>query len=108
MEFLKDYLALIMASLAGVAAYFNIKSDARDHEGRIAKLEEKQTMVRENAREIALLKEQNAAAAIHREGVNSLLERLDRRAENQDCKLDSIQQTMAGMAATLQHVRDRD
>lgn len=106
MDFFKEYLNLLIAVGAGIAAYFNLKSDSRSQKEGLTALKEARVSdletLRTNSQDIRELQMQHVATAEHRQTINLLLEKQDEKMERMDSKMDEMLKAITAVSTKLQ------
>lgn len=106
MEFIKAYLPVALAVLAGFAAFFNLKADVRSNKESMTTLQDQtdatEAKTRLNAEDIKQLQFHQIATVEHRDTLNKLLEKIDTRIERQDEKMDRMLTAITQVDTKLQ------
>lgn len=102
MENVKELIAIAMTALAGIAAWFNLKSDVRSQDERLGRTESLTASVLENAQRIRDLEHHRATADESRANQTRILEKLEDHMQRQDLKLDSLRTAITEVDTKLQ------
>lgn len=117
MEFFKEYFEILLAGVAGLAAWFNLKGRVDSQETRMERSEafEEQTAVeiakvaleakeaaQANAQAIRELQMQHVSTIENRTMVNRMLEKQDDRMAKLDHKMDEMLKGITAVSTKLQ------